>query len=215
MPKIIPAILETTKQGFDEQLSRVSKLPAVDRVQVDFADGKFAPHTLLPVTDMDVLTPTIHFEAHLMVESPQDFLDYQICGFKTIVVHYEAYNSEVDLHKAIDLIKQQGLEPGICLKIETPVNVLSGFIENVKHFSLLSVHPGFQGTEFLPETYDRIKTLRNLAPNAIIEVDGGINETNIKQIAEAGADYLVVGSALIKSQNINESYEWLNSRLTN
>ncbi len=214
MPKILPAILETTKQGFTDQLFRVSKIPGVDRVQVDFADGKFAPNTLLPVTDMDVLTPTIHFEAHLMVESPKDFLDYQICGFKTIIVHYEAYKSESDLQAAIDLIKQQGLELGICLKVETPVEVLSNFTEKVKHFSLLSVHPGYQGTEFLPQTYDRVKTLRKLAPNAIIEVDGGLNETNIKQTAEAGADYLVVGSALIKSQNINESYEWLNSRLT-
>src|SRR4051812_31169305 len=116
MSKIIPAILETTKEGFADQLSRVSKVPGVERVQVDFVDGIFAPNTTLPVTEMDVLTPTIHFEAHLMVSNPVDFLDYQICGFKTIIIHIEAFENDRQVFEAARSIKSQGMEAVLCLK---------------------------------------------------------------------------------------------------
>jgi ribulose-phosphate 3-epimerase len=209
MATIVPAILETTKDGFNDQLSRIVKLPGVERVQVDFGDGQFVESRTLGVTDMDVLTPTIHFEAHLMAEAPMDFLDYQICGFKTIIVHYEAYATETDLLKALKTIKEQGLEAGLALKPETNVQVLQKFANDVKTFLILSVHPGFQGAEFLPQTYERIAQLRKLCPNAIIEADGGLNEINIKQTVGAGADLLVVGSALVKSANINDSFQKL------
>lgn len=214
MAKIIPAILENTKDAFEAQLSRVVKIPGVERVQVDFADGIFVPNTTLPVTEIDVLTPTIHFEAHLMAQAPKDFLDYQICGFKTIIIHLEAYKFDAEIFQAIAFIKDQGMEAALCINPETPVGNLLKFAAEVKRLQLMSIHPGHQGTEFLESTYKRVEELRKLAPNAIIQVDGGLNETNIKQVAEAGADLLVVGSALIKYKDINQAYQWLYSRLT-
>ncbi len=213
MAKIVPAILETAKDGFNDQLSRICKLPGVERVQVDFCDGVFVENKTLAVTDMDVLTPTIHFEAHLMAQAPMDFLDYQICGFKTIIVHYEAYQSEDELFKAVRAIRGQGMEPGIAVKPETPVGVLEKFQADVKIFLILSVQSGHQGGEFLPQTYERIAQLRKLCPNAIIEADGGLDEVNIKQVAACGADLLVVGSALAKSANINESLQKLQEQI--
>lgn len=148
MPKIVPAILENTKDGFNDQLSRICKLPGVERVQVDFCDGIFVQTKTLAITEMDVLTPTIHFEAHLMAEAPMDFLDYQICGFKTIIVHYEACSTETDLLKALKLITEQGMEPGLAIKPETSIEVLQKFADYVKCFLILSVHPGFRGRNF-------------------------------------------------------------------
>src|SRR6266568_3351575 len=101
MAMIVPAILEQTKEGFLQKLSLVIKLPGVERVQVDFGDGVFIGNKLLSAADMDALNPAFQWEAHLMVKEPKDFLDYQICGFKTIIIHYEAFPSAESLKKTL------------------------------------------------------------------------------------------------------------------
>ena len=214
MATLVPSILETTKQQFLDTYAREVKLPGVTRIQVDFGDGVFVPNTILPISEIDVLNPAIHFEAHLMIQEPKDFLDYQICGFKTIIIHYEAFSLPTKVRLTLQQIAQMGLEPGLCIKPETDVAALKEFEDVCKHFQLMSVHPGFQGTEFLLETYERIAKLRNLCPNAIIEVDGGINETNIKKVADAGADLIVVGSAVTKAAEMGEAWEKLQASLT-
>lgn len=209
MAKIVPAILETTKAGFAERLNLAIKLPGMERIQVDFADGQFVPNKLLSVSEMDVLNPAFHFEAHLMLKSPMDFFDYELCGFKTIIVHYEAYANISDLKTAIKNIKDLGLKPGICINNSTPVEVLKEFYPDVSHFQIMGIVPGFQGQPFLENTFERIVELRKLLPNAMIEIDGGVNLKNIKKLAESGADFLSVGSALVKQPNVLEAYEKL------
>lgn len=206
---IVPAILEKTKAGFDDKVSLVCKIPGVERIQVDFADNIFVPNLLLTASEIDTLNPAFHWEAHLMCQSPKEFLDYKICGFKTIIVHYEAYGSAGEILDSIKTIKQLGLEPGICLKLETPVSVLRQFYPEVKHFLLMAIVPGFQGTKFYEEIYSRVLELNKVLPNAIIEVDGGVNETNIKKLKDAGTDLFVVGSAITKSENPGEAFEKL------
>ncbi len=213
MALIVPSILETTKEGFLATYAKEVKLPGVSRIQVDFGDGVFVPNQILDIKEIDVLSPAIHWEAHLMVEEPVDFLDYQICGFKTIIVHYEAYKTPESLRQALSSIKAVGLEPALCLKNETPVAVAIEFSSITNHFQLMSVKPGFQGTPFLENTYERIKELRGLLPNAIIEVDGGINAGNVKQLANAGADLLILGSSITKVPNMQESFEKIQNEL--
>ncbi|MCX6797025.1 MAG: hypothetical protein NTX98_00910 [Candidatus Doudnabacteria bacterium] len=213
MSTIIPAILETTKADFSEKLNLVTKLPSVERIQVDFGDGEFVPNRMLSVSDIDLLNPAFTWEAHLMVKEPKDFFDYQICGFKIVLIHTEAYSGETEVFDAIAKIRALKLEPGLCLNPQTPVEFLKKFEGKVSQFLLLGVNPGLQGQVFMPETLERIKILRKLIPDAKIEVDGGINETNIKSIANAGADLLVVGSALVKAPNILEAYENLQKEL--
>jgi len=214
MPKLVPSILENAKDQFLDKESRETKLPGVERIQVDFGDGVFVPNKILPVTEIDTLNPAFHWEAHLMIKEPEDFLDYQICGFKTIIIHYEAYPSETKLHSALQNIKSMGFEPVICLKADTEIAVLKDFSGEVKHFQLMGVEPGFQGSPFIEQTVDRIKELRELIPNAIIEIDGGINETNIKKVADAGADLIVLGSAITKVSDMLAAWEKLNSVLS-
>jgi ribulose-phosphate 3-epimerase len=213
MATIVPSILETSYDKFLATYSQELKLPGVQRIQVDFGDGIFIPHALIPVTEIDALTPAIHWEAHLMVNEPRDFLDYKISGFNTVIIHYEAYGRKEDLLNAIHSIMQEGMEPAVCIKTETPVSVLAMFEGQVRQFQIMGVHPGLQGQAFLPEAIGRIRELRRLIPGAIIELDGGMQISNIRSIAEAGADLIIAGSAITKAPNMLEAYEKLTAEI--
>ena len=139
MSIIIPAILEETKEGFAQKLSLVMKIPGVERVQVDFGDGIFIPTKLLSAEEMDVLNPAIHWEAHLMVKEPKDFLDYQICGFNTLLVHHEAYEKVEDLKKALAAIRGLGMKAGLVINPPTDVAVCQTFDGLADQFLIMSV----------------------------------------------------------------------------
>ena len=209
MAKIVPAILEAAHEGFLDKVSRVTKIPGVSRIQVDFGDGVFVPGKLLSVSEMDSLNPAYTWEAHLMIQEPQDFLDYQICGFKTIIVHFEAFKSVDNLKVALKSIESFGMEPAICIKPATPIAVLDPFLTSIKHFQIMSVEPGAQGQAFIESSLKKVADFRKLCPTAIIEIDGGVNETNIKKVAEAGADLIIAGSAVVGQENPAESFEKL------
>lgn len=209
MPQLVPAILEETREKFEQKVSLLIKIPGVDRIQVDFGDGIFIPTVLLPPSEIDTLNPALHWEAHLMVKEPADFLDYRICGFTTIIVHFEAYHSVDALKNALKQIRQHGMEPAVALNPDTPVDVLTVLQDMTKYFQIMGVVPGRQGQSFIPAALERIAELRRLIPSAIIEVDGGVNINNIKTVAEAGADLIVAGSAVVASVNPAESFEKL------
>ncbi len=211
MPQIVPAILEATKEAFLQRLSLVLKIPGLERVQVDFGDGEFIADKLLTVSEMDALNPAFHWEAHLMVKEPKDFLDYQICGFKTLIVHYEAFPSPKELKKIISEIKSMGFKAGVAINPDTAVKVLKDIAAD--QYLIMSVTPGKQGQSFLEDTYDKIKDLKALLPHAIIEVDGGVNLSNIKQLAQSGADLICVGSALVKASDVAQAWDKLNSEI--
>ncbi len=203
---------EKTKEGFLEKVSLVTKIPGIERIQVDFGDGDFIENKLLGPEEMDTLNPAFTWEAHLMVKAPKDFLDYQICGFKTIIVHYDAYRSVHELNYILPKIKALGFKVGVAISPQTPVEVLKDVLAD--QYLIMSVVPGKQGQPFIPSTPDRIRELRSILPHAIIEVDGGINETNIKVLKDAGADLICVGSSLVKAQDMNLAYEKLLAAIT-
>ncbi|HVY68020.1 MAG TPA: hypothetical protein VHA30_03970 [Patescibacteria group bacterium] len=213
MAQLVPSILESSREDFWAVYAQEIKLPGVSRIQVDFGDGVFVPNRMLPVSELDVLSPAVDWEAHLMLQAPLDFLDYQICGFKTIIIHYEAYSSAAEVGRALAAIAAVGLQPALCIKNETPVEVLPEFAGQTSHFQLMSVKPGFQGTPFLENTYGRIAALRRLLPNAIIEVDGGVKLENIRQLAASGADYLILGSSITKAPSMPEAFQRLQDEL--
>jgi ribulose-phosphate 3-epimerase len=214
MATLVPSILETTKDGFLNIYRQETKLPGAERIQVDFGDGIFVPNKILSASEIDVLNPAFHWEAHLMVSEPKDFLDYNICGFKTVIIHYEAFADKGDILKSVESIKSQGMEPGLCVNPDTDVAVLKQFASHVKHFQIMGVYPGYQGTPFVEKTYDRVTELRKLISNAIIEVDGGVGPGNIKQLVSAGADLLILGSAITKTPNMLEAWEKLQAEIS-
>ena len=211
MAKIIPAILESDKERFADKVYQLSRISGVDTIQVDFCDGKFVDTLTIPPKDLDVLNPAFTWEAHIMANHPTEFLEYKMLGFSKIIVHYESFATEPELEEALLAITDLGLTPALAINPETEVSVLRYHTDTIKHFTLLSVHPGRQGAQFLPDSPTRLFTLRNLAPNAILEVDGGVNLENAGLLSKTGADQLAVGSALFVGDRLQENYDALNA----
>lgn len=205
---IIPSILEKTTADFAHKLAKIKTIGKIPRIQVDFCDELFVPSHTLQVEDIGHVPKLdkAEWEAHIMEIHPTNFAAYKEAGFSTIIVHYESFPEERDLEEALEAITKLGMKPGIAISPETYVSTVRYFTDTIKHFTILSVEPGKQGNPFLPQTYDRVKTLREMAPNAIIEVDGGVNASNAGALIASGADYLVVGSALFETENIKQNY---------
>ncbi len=196
MAKIVPSILEETKEGFAARAEQFERVPDTQRIQVDFCDGVFVAGKTIGIKDVELLNPAVFWEAHIMAEAPNDFFDYQLAGFGLIVVHFEAFANEPALHAALAAIRGLGLKVGLGINPETDLQRVVSYAGLVDQYTLLTIHPGQQGQAMLPESLGRIHQLRTLLPNAVIEVDGGVKAGNIAAVAAAGADLLVVGSAL-------------------
>ncbi len=209
MSIVVPAILEKTKEGFLDKISILKQVSGLERVQIDFADGIFVANTLLSVEEIDGLSPIYEWEAHLMIKNPIDFLDYQICGFGTVLVHFEAFRDNESVKNALKAIKELGMKAGLVINPGTEIDVVKDFGDEVDQFLIMAVEPGFQGAPFIESTYGRISAVRRLFPHAIIEVDGGVKEENIKRLKNAGADYIATGSTLFRSTNIAETFQKL------
>jgi ribulose-phosphate 3-epimerase len=206
---IIPAILEKDALGFHDRVTAVLSLPAVKRVQVDFADGQFVENSTYPIDEFELLPPQIHWEAHLMVNRPYNFIDYHSKGFNTIIFHYEAFPDDQLRQGVIANIKALGMEVGMAINPETSVEVVRPFADSLDRITLLSVIPGKQGGQFIPESFNRIKQIREFFPHGILEVDGGIKIDTVKTLMEAGASDLAVGSGLFLADDVGERYQLL------
>lgn len=196
MATIVPAILEETKEGFAARAEQFERVPEARRIQVDFCDGVFVTGKTVGIKDVELLNPAVFWEAHIMAEAPSDFFDYQLAGFGLIVVHIEAFADDAQVQTALAAIRSLGLKVGLGVNPETDLQRVVPYAGLVDQYTLLTIHPGQQGQTMLPESLGRIHQLRTLLPNAVIEVDGGVKAGNIAAVAAAGADLLVVGSAL-------------------
>ena len=146
----------------------------------------------------------------MIIEPDKFFEDYKNCGADIITVHYEACTH---LHRSLSKIRQLGMKAGVVLNPHTPICVLEDIIEMCDLVLLMSVNPGFGGQSFIENTYNKIKTLKQLIekknPNCLIEVDGGVNTENYKKLVEAGADVLVAGNAVFAAENPTETIKQL------
>lgn len=210
MAIVVPAILEKEKDVFLARTEDVERLPGVSLVQVDFADGKFVANKTLGIEDIDILNPALFWEAHLMVNEPVDFFDYQMVGFGGVIVHLEAFADKGLITPSLVKINELGMKAGLAINPETPVEEVLPYKDLISQVVILSIEPGEQGKEFLPESILKVKKARELFPELDIEVDGGINSQNVKSLVSAGATKLAVGSALVLSSNLQYSFDVLN-----
>lgn len=206
---VIPAILEFNQEAFKVRLEQCGRMVDLQTIQVDFTDGLFVRGRTLSVADLPPLDPKFVWEAHLMIESPTNFFDYHEAGFSKIIVHYEAYGTESDLRQAIQAIRDVKCTPAVAINPETTALVLRNLVDDVTNFTLLSVEPGKQGGSFMPAVYDRVRQVRGMSSNAVVEVDGGLNVNNISLLADAGAQELVVGSAIFGGGDPAENFHRL------
>lgn len=194
--RIIPAIIAKSQDELDNRLSKV--LDYVDFIQLDIMDNKFVPNTSL-FFDFKLPETSCKFEAHLMVETPQEWVTDYMEKVDTVLVHYE---SHVQLEDVISIVKDAGKKIGVVLNPETSVDKISKYLDCLDQVLVMTVNPGFYGSPFLPETLEKITQLRKLKPELDIEVDGGITDATISLVDAAGANMFVSGSYIIKAEDV-------------
>lgn len=209
---ISPSLLSANFCNLENDLKMLNDSQA-DWLHVDVMDGVFVPNISFgqPVIKHIKKIAQKPLDVHLMIVEPDKFFeDYKNCGADIITVHYEACTH---LHRSLSKIRQLGMKAGVVLNPHTPICVLEDIIDMCDLVLLMSVNPGFGGQSFIENTYNKIKTLKQLIerknPNCLIEIDGGVNTQNYKKLIEAGADVLVAGNAVFASANPIETIKEL------
>ena len=210
MVKISPSILSADFSKLGEEVIALDKAGA-DFIHIDVMDGNFVPNISLglPVIKSIRNKTDKVFDVHLMIENPSRYIDDFIdAGADIITIHYEA---EKHIDRTIDYIKSKGVKAGVSLNPGTPTFVLKDIIEKLDLVLIMSVNPGFGGQKFIPYSLNKIKEIKemsiNINDNLLIEVDGGVDRNNSKEIMEAGANVLVAGSAVFKDGALKDNIE--------
>jgi ribulose-phosphate 3-epimerase len=212
---IVPSILSADFTRLGEQVREAEEAGA-QRIQVDIMDGHFVPNiTMGPLVVEAVRRCTkLPLEAHLMISNPEQYIEeFAKAGADVIIVHQEV---SPHLHRIIQQIKAAGKMAGIALTPSTPVILLEDILSMLDMVLIMTVNPGFGGQNFIPETLPKIARLRQVIEqrglDCDIEVDGGIHESIVPLVVQAGANLLVAGSAVY---NERESVAQAIARLQN
>lgn len=201
----MPAIEETTKTDFNEALKKVLRLAI--RVHVDFNDGSFQGFKTVLPQEFDALPENINFEAHLMVAKPFEYIPkLKELGFRKFIIQWEISGNIRDI---VEQLMEEDVLVGVAIAPETPVADLEPVLEMLDCVAIMTVVPGKQGQDFLPENLKKIQELRNGGFFGEIEADGGINEENIKSVISFRPDTLVVGSFIVNAESPVHAYERL------
>jgi ribulose-phosphate 3-epimerase len=218
MVKIAPSILSANYLKLGEEIHATEKAGA-DMIHIDIMDGHFVPNITIGPSIVESIRKitSLPLDVHLMIEEPETYLDKFIkAGADYLTVHLEA---SVHLHRTVQCIKKGSIKAGVSLNPATPVWTLEHILPDIDLVLLMSVNPGFGGQEFIPQTIEKIKTLKKSIKDkelkTAIEVDGGINLYNARDVASAGADILVMGSAFFNSKDYKTIVKQLRDRLGN
>lgn len=197
MQKVVPAILTADPAELAEGLKTLKE--QTKWVQIDIMDGKFVENTSINLFELGEASEYFSLEIHLMVENPaQYFEDCKSIGAKRVIFHVEAVE---DARKVLEVMEKYPFQRAIAINPPTPVSKIAPFIQMLDAVLIMSVNPGFQQQEFIANVLPKIAEIRKLKEDIVIGLDGGINESNIKQAFEAGVDYVGVGSAIMKSDD--------------
>jgi len=215
--KISPSILSADFSQLGNEIKRLEEAGA-DLIHVDVMDGHFVPNLTIgpPVIKALKKHCSLDFDVHLMISPVHKYIeDYSNAGADIITIHPEATD---DLTASIKKIKDLGKKVGISLNPKTKVNVIENYLNEINLVLIMSVNPGFGGQKFMPEVLNKIKKLKDIQRERNIdfdiEIDGGINFENSKIVIEAGANILVSGTTIFKSNNgdIKKNIELLKSQ---
>jgi ribulose-phosphate 3-epimerase len=206
MPEVLisPSILAADFANLERDTKMLNESEA-DYIHIDIMDGQFVPNISFgfPVTKAINKHARKPLDFHLMIEDADMYLENCIeTGAEIISVHYEACKH---LHRTVNRIKELGAKAGVALNPHTPVNVLESILVDIDLVLIMSVNPGFGGQSFIPHTMEKVATLREMSkyvnPELLIEIDGGVNAKNAPELVRSGANMLVAGSFVFRSDD--------------
>jgi ribulose-phosphate 3-epimerase len=210
MKLIAPSILSADFSELGNEIKAVEAAGA-DWIHADVMDGHFVPNiTIGPLIVAAVKRVTaLPIDVHLMIENPDNYIPaFAEAGASYISVQIETC---IHLNRTVQLIKDSGAHAGVVLNPSTPVKSLEWILEYVDYVLIMSVNPGFGGQAFIPNSIDKIKALRkqiqDRSLSVLIEIDGGVNENSIAEIASAGVDIFVAGSAIFGSKDYQKTLQ--------
>lgn len=204
MPLIAPSLLAADFLNLGRDCDLVNQSSA-DWFHLDVMDGLFVPNISygLPVVEAIRQVARKPLDVHLMIERPERYIqDFQKAGADILTVHYEA---STHLHRSIQAIKDAGMQAGVALNPHSSVTLLGDSLADIDLVCLMSVNPGFGGQKFIENTFHKVRQLKALirekGSKAQIEIDGGVSSANAGALVEAGADVLVAGSFVFRSED--------------
>lgn len=215
MIKLSPSILSADFSKLGEQVKEIERYGA-DWVHIDVMDGMFVPNISfgMPIIKSIRKLTDLTFDVHLMIEEPGRYIkDFVDAGADMITIHYEA---DRHIDRTISYIKSFGIKAGIALNPGTPVSMIENLIEKVDMVLIMSVNPGFGGQKYIEYSGRKIEEVKELKDKynkeMYIQVDGGIDITNIDKVIKAGANSIVAGSAVFKNNEIEKNIEALKGK---
>ena len=204
MNLLAPSLLSADFLNLGRDIEMVNRSEA-DWFHCDIMDGRFVPNISFGIPVVQAISRMAEkpLDVHLMIVEPEKYFDaFAKAGADILTFHYEA---STHIHRAVQQIKALGMKAGVVLNPHTPVNVLEDILGDLDLVLLMSVNPGFGGQKFIERTYEKIRKLRTMIDeqglSTLIEVDGGVNTENAHLLFEAGANVLVAGNAVFKSDN--------------
>jgi ribulose-phosphate 3-epimerase len=216
MTKIAPSLLSADFMRLGEEI-KAAEAAGAHMLHVDIMDGHYVPNISIGYSIVSAIRKitSLPLDVHLMIDNPERFLpEFAKAGADFLTVHCEV---SVHLHRTVQWIKEQGIRAGVSLNPATPLCHLTEIIGDLDLVLLMSVNPGFGGQKFIPSTLNKIRALKRMITAAghaaLIEVDGGVKADNARQIADAGADILVMGSAFFESGDYARTMERLHEIL--
>ncbi len=214
--KIAPSILTADFGRLAEQIREADRA-GVDLIHLDVMDGTFVPNISFGPSLVAAVrcVTALELDVHLMVDQPERYIAaFAEAGADYISVHVEATRHP---HRAVQLISEHGKKAGLALNPGTPLSAVEPMLETLEMVLLMSVNPGFGGQTYIPTTTARLQNLRKLRdtlnPDCLLEVDGGVKADNIAMIAEAGADVVVVGSAIYNQNSVKKNLAALHKEI--
>ena len=209
---VSPSLLSADFGNLQRDIEMINTSEA-DWFHLDIMDGMFVPNISFgfPVIKHIKKHAKKPLDVHLMIVDPDRYIDdFYNAGADILTVHYETCNH---LHRTVQNIKSKGMKAGVSLNPHTPVHLLKDIISDVDLVLIMSVNPGFGGQKFIPNSIEKIKELKQLITdkksNALIEVDGGVDNSNAKTLIDAGCDVLVAGSYIFGADDQMETIKGL------